>query len=68
VALPVLRVPLRLRRRRLLPDVRRPHPGYFGENYNATNYGPVYSGKLVSDLFGGGLGSMVVDAWGCNGA
>lgn len=39
-------------------------PDYFGENYNATNYGLVYSGKLVSGLFGGGLGSTVVDAWG----
>ncbi|GHJ99424.1 MFS transporter [Streptomyces sp. Y2F8-2] len=43
-------------------------PDYFGENYNATNYGLVYSGKLVSGLFGGGLGSMVVGAWGYNGA
>ncbi|MFJ9848049.1 OFA family MFS transporter [Streptomyces sp. NPDC101150] len=43
-------------------------PDYFGENYNATNYGLVYSGKLISGLFGGGLGSMVVDAWGYNGA
>ncbi|MEE1748236.1 OFA family MFS transporter [Streptomyces sp. JV184] len=43
-------------------------PDYFGENYNATNYGLVYSGKLVSGLFGGGLGSMVVHAWGYDGA
>ncbi|MER5254158.1 MULTISPECIES: OFA family MFS transporter [unclassified Streptomyces] len=43
-------------------------PDYFGENYNATNYGLVYSGKLISGLFGGGLGSMVVAAWGYNGA
>ncbi|WP_255950645.1 OFA family MFS transporter [Streptomyces odontomachi] len=43
-------------------------PDYFGENYNATNYGMVYSGKLVGGLFGGGLGAMVVDAWGYNGA
>ncbi|MFI7274988.1 OFA family MFS transporter [Streptomyces sp. NPDC049879] len=43
-------------------------PDYFGENYNATNYGLVYSGKLVSGLFGGGLGSMAVDSWGYNGA
>ncbi|MEV0785801.1 OFA family MFS transporter [Streptomyces sp. NPDC050423] len=43
-------------------------PDYFGENYNATNYGLVYSGKLVSGLFGGGLGSMVVDSWGYDGA
>jgi hypothetical protein len=26
------------------------------------------SGKLISGLFGGGLGSMVVAAWGYNGA
>ncbi|MCQ8835328.1 OFA family MFS transporter [Streptomyces malaysiensis] len=43
-------------------------PDYFGENYNATNYGLVYSGKLISGLFGGGLGSMVVDSWGYDGA
>ena len=43
-------------------------PDYFGENYNATNYGLVYSGKLVSGLFGSGLGSMVVGAWGYYGA
>ncbi|MGY0490712.1 OFA family MFS transporter [Streptomyces sp. WG-D5] len=43
-------------------------PDYFGENYNASNYGLVYSGKLVSGLFGGGMGSMVVSAWGYNGA
>lgn len=39
-------------------------PDYFGENYNASNYGLVYSGKLISGLFGGGLGSMVMAAWG----
>ncbi|NLU72904.1 OFA family MFS transporter [Streptomyces sp. HNM0575] len=43
-------------------------PDYFGENYNATNYGIAYSGKLVSGLFGGGLGSMAIDAWGYDGA
>ncbi|WP_416970060.1 OFA family MFS transporter [Streptomyces sp. 4F14] len=43
-------------------------PDYFGENYNATNYGLVYSGKLVSGLFGGGLGSLVVSSWGYDGA
>ncbi|MCB5905967.1 OFA family MFS transporter [Streptomyces pinistramenti] len=43
-------------------------PDYFGENYNASNYGLVYSGKLISGLFGGGLGSMVVDSWGYYGA
>ncbi|WP_367438071.1 OFA family MFS transporter [Streptomyces celluloflavus] len=43
-------------------------PDYFGENYNASNYGLAYSGKLVSGLFGGGLGSMAVDTWGYRGA
>jgi len=43
-------------------------PDYFGENYNATNYGIAYSGKLVSGLFGGGLGSMAISAWGYHGA
>jgi MFS family permease len=43
-------------------------PDYFGENNNATNYGIAYSGKVVSGLFGTGLGSMVIDSWGYNGA
>ncbi|QIQ01716.1 OFA family MFS transporter [Streptomyces liangshanensis] len=43
-------------------------PDYFGENYNATNYGIAYSGKVISGLFGGGLGSMAVDHWGYDGA
>ncbi|MDX3853615.1 OFA family MFS transporter [Streptomyces sp. AK02-01A] len=43
-------------------------PDYFGENYNATNYGLAYSGKLVSGLFGGGLGAMAIDSWGYDGA
>ena len=37
---------------------------YFGENNNATNYGLVYSSKLVSGLVGAGLGAVVVDTWG----
>ncbi|MGY0490719.1 OFA family MFS transporter [Streptomyces sp. WG-D5] len=40
---------------------------YFGENNNATNYGMVYSAKLVSGL-GAGMGSVVVAAWGHSGA
>ncbi|WP_372344807.1 OFA family MFS transporter [Streptomyces sp. KL116D] len=40
---------------------------YFGENNNATNYGMVYSSKLVSGL-GAGMGSLVVGAWGLSGA
>ncbi len=43
-------------------------PDYFGENYNATNYGLVYSAKLVGGVGGGGLGAMVVTAWGFTGA
>ena len=43
-------------------------PDYFGENNNATNYGMVYSAKLVGGLFGGGLGAVVVGAWGYTGA
>ena len=43
-------------------------PDYFGENNNATNYGLVYSSKLVSGLFGLGVASWVVSTWGYNGA
>ena len=41
---------------------------YFGENNNASNYGLVYSSKLVSGLAGSGLGSLVVLSWGHAGA
>jgi MFS family permease len=41
---------------------------YFGENNNATNYGMIYSSKLLSGLAGAGLGSLVVGAWGYGGA
>jgi MFS family permease len=37
---------------------------YFGENNNASNYGLVYSSKLVSGLVGAGMGSVVVSTWG----
>src|SRR5258706_15194079 len=37
---------------------------YFGENNNSTNYGLVYSSKLVSGLVGAGMGAVVVDTWG----
>jgi MFS family permease len=43
-------------------------PDYFGENNNASNYGVVYSSKLVSGLAGAGLGSIVINAWGYHGA
>ena len=42
-------------------------PDYFGENNNASNYGLVYSAKLVSGL-AGGLGAAVIHAWGYHGA
>lgn len=43
-------------------------PDYFGENNNASNYGLVYSAKLVGGVGGGGLAAGVVSAWGYNGA
>lgn len=43
-------------------------PDYFGENHNATNYGLVYSAKLVGGVGGGGLAAGVVVAWGYTGA
>jgi len=41
---------------------------YFGENNNASNYGLVYSSKLVSGLLGSGMGAVVVANWGHAGA
>ncbi|MET7620677.1 OFA family MFS transporter [Streptomyces sp. NPDC005408] len=41
---------------------------YFGENNNASNYGMVYSSKLISGLVGSGVGALVVNAWGYGGA
>jgi MFS family permease len=41
---------------------------YFGENNNASNYGLVYSSKLVSGLLGSGMGAVVVANWGHSGA
>ncbi|MGW8377547.1 OFA family MFS transporter [Streptomyces sp. ODS28] len=43
-------------------------PDYFGENHNASNYGLVYSSKVVSGLLGSGLGAAAVAAWGYDGA
>jgi MFS family permease len=43
-------------------------PDYFGENYNASNYGIVYSAKLGSSLVGIGLGSAVISWMGYTGA
>src|SRR6185436_14480830 len=41
---------------------------YFGENNNASNYGMVYSSKLISGLLGSGMGAVVVGAWDYEGA
>lgn len=41
---------------------------YFGENNNASNYGIVYSAKLVGSILGIGVGASVIDAWGYTGA
>ncbi|GAA1360320.1 OFA family MFS transporter [Streptomyces beijiangensis] len=41
---------------------------YFGENNNASNYGLVYSSKLISGLVGSGMGAVAVGAWGYGGA
>lgn len=41
---------------------------YFGENHNASNYGIVYSSKLISGLVGSGMGAVVVAAWDYRGA
>ena len=41
---------------------------YFGENNNASNYGIVYSSKLVGSIMGIGVGASVIDAWGYTGA
>lgn len=39
-------------------------PDYFGENYNASNYGTVYSGKLLGAVCAGPLGAALIDASG----
>jgi MFS family permease len=41
---------------------------YFGENNNASNYGIVFSAKLVGSIMGIGVGASVIDAWGYTGA
>ncbi len=41
---------------------------YFGENNNASNYGIVYSAKLVGSILGIGVGASVIDAWDYTGA
>jgi MFS family permease len=41
---------------------------YFGEDNNASNYGIVYSSKLISGLVGAGVGKIVVEHWDYEGA
>jgi MFS family permease len=41
---------------------------YFGENNNASNYGLVYSSKLLGSVVGIGVGASVIDAWDYDGA
>jgi MFS family permease len=43
-------------------------PDYFGENNNASNYGLVYSSKLLGSVIGIGVGASVIDEWGYSGA
>jgi MFS family permease len=43
-------------------------PDYFGENNNASNYGLVYSAKLVSGIVGFGAAASVVSQVGYTGA
>jgi MFS family permease len=42
-------------------------PDYFGENYNASNYGLVYSAKLVGGVGGTGFAAGLVTDWGYTG-
>ena len=42
-------------------------PDYFGENDNASNYGLVYSAKLVGGVGGTGFAASLVVAWGYTG-
>ena len=37
-------------------------PDYFGENYNASNYGTVYSAKLVGAVAAGPIAAVLIDA------
>ncbi|MCW2686789.1 MAG: sugar phosphate permease [Mycobacterium sp.] len=43
-------------------------PDYFGENNNASNYGLIYSSKLLGSVVGIGVGASVIDEWGYAGA
>ena len=43
-------------------------PDYFGENNNASNYGLIYSSKLLGSIVGIGVGASVIDSWGYTGA
>src|SRR6202171_2955249 len=43
-------------------------PDYFGENNNASNYGLIYSSKLLGSVVGIGVGASVIEAWDYTGA
>lgn len=43
-------------------------PDYFGETYNAQNYGIVYSAKIVGGVYGGVASAFVVTSFGYTGA
>jgi MFS family permease len=43
-------------------------PDYFGENNNASNYGLIYSSKLLGSVVGIGVGASVIEAWDFAGA
>jgi MFS family permease len=43
-------------------------PDYFGENNNASNYGLIYTSKLLGSVVGIGVGASVISAWGYGGA
>jgi MFS family permease len=43
-------------------------PDYFGENNNASNYGLIYSSKLLCSVVGIGVGASVIDKWDYTGA
>jgi MFS family permease len=43
-------------------------PDYFGENNNASNYGLIYSSKLLGSVVGIGVGASVIDKWDYTGA
>jgi len=56
------RVAPRRGRPRFYPLFAALTPDYFGENYNASNYGTVYSAKLVGAVAAGPIAAALIDA------